>query len=141
MKDNKGQVALEYMLIFAISMILLVVFTLPLAEVTVQNTLDVSHTMDAKSNLEKISQAIRQVYGQGQGSRQSVDVISEKDMKVNVASNYVSCGMVLNDGSLKFEKVSFSSTLKKSDIVLKKGENSVVVDWPIGSENMQIYVK
>lgn len=141
MKDNKGQVALEYMLIFAISMILLIVFTLPLAENAVQNTLDVSHTMDAKSNLEKISQAIRQVYGQGQGSRQSVDVISAKDMKVNVASNYVSCGMVLNDGSLKFEKVSFSSTLKKSDIVLKKGENSVVVDWPIGSENMQIYVK
>lgn len=141
MKDSKGQVALEYMLIFAVSMILLIVFTLPLTENALQNTLDVSDTLDAKSNLEVISQAIREVYGQGQGSRQSVEIVSSKDMKVNVASNYLSCAMVLNDGSLKFEKVYFTSTLKKTDIALKKGENSIVVDWPIGSENMQIYVK
>ena len=68
-KDEAGQVALEYMLIFAVSLILLIVFTLPLADLTISNTLDVSDTLDVKSDLSEIADAVKQVYGQGQGSR------------------------------------------------------------------------
>lgn len=141
MKDNTGQVALEYLLIFAVSMILLVVFTLPLAEHSIQNTLDVSDTLDAKADLEMIAQAIREVYGQGQGSKQTVDIISDRNIKVNVANNHVSCNMILKDGSIKNEKIYFKSTLEKSSINLKKGENSLTVYWPVDNENMQIYTK
>ena len=139
-RDNGGQVALEYLLIFAISLILLIVFTLPLTQVAVEDTLDVSDTLEVKSDLSKIVHAIKEVYGQGQGSRQTVNVASSKNLKVNVASNYISCSLKLKDGSAKLERVYFTSTLKKSSINLAKGENSVVVEWPQSSENMQIYV-
>ncbi|MBE6502249.1 MAG: class III signal peptide-containing protein [Methanobrevibacter thaueri] len=141
MNDSKGQVALEYLLIFAVSLILLVIFTLPLTELTIQNTLDVSDTLNAKSDLSKLSQAIEEVYGQGQGSRQTVNVVLSKNCKVNVESNYISCNLKLHDGKSKSEKIYFKSTLEKSALYLKKGENSIVIEWPENSENMQIFVR
>nr|WP_295000004.1 class III signal peptide-containing protein [uncultured Methanobrevibacter sp.] len=140
MMDDKGQVALEYMLIFAVSLILLIVFTLPLSETTIQNTLDVSDTLNAKSDLSKIAQAVSQVYGQGQGSKQSVHIVSSDDIDVNVNQNYISSTLKLNDGSKKVEKINFKSTLEKSNVHLRKGENSITVDWPESSQNMRIYV-
>lgn len=141
MMDNKGQVSLEYMLIFAASLILLIVFTLPLAEMTVENTLDVSDTLDAKSDLSKISQTVKEVYGQGQGSKQTLHIVCSQDLTVDVANNYVSCNLKLKDGSSKAEKAYFKSTFEKSSLNLRKGENSIVVEWPEDSENMQIFVK
>ena len=139
-RDSRGQVALEYMLIFAVSLILLIVFTLPLTQFAVEDTLDVSDTLNAKSDLSKISQAIKEVYGQGQGSRQTVTIVSSKNVKMNIAGNYASCTFQLNDGTLKSEKIYYKSTLKKSSLYIKKGENSIVVEWPQSSENMQIYI-
>ncbi|WP_462315208.1 class III signal peptide-containing protein [Methanobrevibacter sp.] len=141
MVDDRGQVSLEYMLIFAISLILLAVFTLPLTERTIENTLDVSDTLDVKSDLSKISLAVKEVYGQGQGSKQTIHIVSSKDLQVNVADNYISCTLKLNDGQSKTEKMYFKSTLEKSSIYLKKGENSIVVEWPENCENMQIFVR
>ena len=141
MIDSRGQVSLEYLLIFAVSMILLIAFTLPLTELTIGNTLDVSDTLDAKSDLSKMSQAIEKVYGQGQGSKQRIDVVASKDLKVDIASDHISCNLKLKDGQNKPEKINFRSTLEKSSIYLKKGENSIIVEWPENSENMQIYVK
>lgn len=141
MVDDRGQVSLEYMLIFAISLILLAVFTLPLTERTIENTLDVSDTLDVKSDLSKISLAVKEVYGQGQGSKQTIHIVSSKDLQVNVADNYISCTLKLNDGQTKTEKMYFKSTLEKSSIYLKKGENSIVVEWPENCENMQIFVR
>ena len=141
MVDDRGQVSLEYMLIFAISLILLAVFTLPLTERTIENTLDVSDTLDVKSDLSKMSLAVKEVYGQGQGSKQTIHIVSSKDLQVNVADNYISCTLKLNDGKSKTEKMYFKSTLEKSSIYLKKGENSIVVEWPENCENMQIFVR
>ena len=141
MIDSRGQVSLEYLLIFVVSLILLIAFTLPLAELTIGNTLDVSETLNVKSDLSKVSQAIEEVYGQGQGSKHTIDVVASKDLKVNVASDYISYDIKLKDGQNKAEKIYFRSTLEKSSIYLKKGENSITVEWPENSENMQIYVK
>ena len=58
-KEDKGQVSLEYLLIFAVSIILLIAFTLPLAEIGLEKTLDVSNTMNAKGELSKLSNAVR----------------------------------------------------------------------------------
>ena len=141
MGDDRGQVALEYLLIFAISMILLIVFTLPLAEKSVENTLDVSDALEAKSNLARIAQAVMEVYGQGQASRQSVDVISKQPIKVNVNENHVSSNLKLKDGTSKLVEVDCNSNIEKTSISLGKGKNTIVVEWPEGSENMEIYTK
>ena len=139
--DDGGQVALEYILIFAVSLILLIVFTLPLTEKSVENTLDVSDALDAKSNLAKIAQTIMQVYGEGQGSKHSVNIISKQSIKVNVDDNHISSNLKLKDGTSKLIEVDYNSNLPKSSIHLSKGENIIVAEWPVGSENMIIYTK
>ena len=141
MRDDRGQVALEYLLIFAVSLILLIVFTLPLTEKSVENTMDVTDALNAKSNLAEISQAIMQVYGEGQGSKHSANVISKQSIKVNIGENYLSTNIKLNDGTYKLIKVNHNSNLAKSSIYLSKGENTIIVEWPVGSENMKIYTK
>ena len=138
-KDNRGQIALEYLLIFTISMILLIVFTLPLAEITIEDTFDVSDTLNAKSDLAKISQAIQQVYGEGQGAKQSVVVDSKKAIKVNVGVNSLSTTLKLHDGSDKVINIGYTSKLSKTSISLNKGVNTIVVEWPVNSVNMRIY--
>ena len=141
MGDDKGQVALEYILIFAISLILLIVFTLPLTEKSVENTLDVSDAIDAKSNMAKIAQVVMQVYGEGQGSRHSVSIISKKPIKIDIDDIHVSSNIKLNDGTYKLIKISCNSNLAKSSLYLINGENTVVAEWPRGSEKMEIYTK
>lgn len=139
--DNKGQVALEYILIFAISLILLAVFTIPLTQQSVENTLDVSDALSFQSDLSKITHGIEKVHGEGQGSKQSIEIISPRDIKVSVANNYISCNLKLKSGSSKLIKINYKSTLEKTNIHLNKGENTIIVEWPADSENMYIYTK
>ena len=139
MMDNRGQVSLEYLLIFAISMILLIAFTLPLTDFTIQTTLDVSDSLDMKSDLSKLSQAIQTVYGQGQGSRQIVNIISQAPSKIDVTDSHVSCSLKLKDGSRKLVKVTSKSNLAKTTIPISEGTNTIVVEWPVGSETMNIH--
>ena len=139
MMDNRGQVSLEYLLIFAISMILLIAFTLPLTDFTIQTTLDVSDSLDMKSDLSKLSQAIQTVYGQGQGSRQIVNIISQAPSKIDVTDSHVSCNLKLKDGCRKLVKVTSKSNLAKTTIPISEGTNTIVVEWPVGSETMNIH--
>jgi uncharacterized protein (UPF0333 family) len=137
--DDRGQVAMEYILIFAISLILLVVFTLPLAEMSIENTLDVSDSLNAKSELSKLAQAIMKVYGEGQGARQTLHINCPKSLNLNVADSYVSTNMKLKDGSNKLIKVNSKSNLARTSLKLSKGDNVIVVEWPVDGENMEIY--
>ena len=109
MMDNKGQVSLEYLLIFAVTLIILIVFTLPLLHESMGNTFDVSNSIKTKSDLSKLSQAIKQVYGQGQGSRITIGIDTESPVKINVAKNYVSSKIKLNDGQYKEIKIPVKS--------------------------------
>ena len=141
MTDDRAQISLEYLLIFAISLIMLMVFTLPLAEDSIKNALDVSDSLDAKYGMSTIAQAIREVYGEGQGSKRTIDFDSDRNIKVYISDSHISCNLKLKSDSNKQLKESFKSNLKKSSITLNKGKNVIIVEWPIGSENMLIYKK
>lgn len=140
-KDNNGQVALEYLLIFTISLILLIVFTLPLVDMTIENTFDVTDTINVKADLDKITQAIKQVYGEGQGAKQTVNINLKDSIKINFDSNTISTNLKLAAGSYKFIKLNYNSNLPKSSISLNKGTNTLIVEWPVDSSNMKIYKK
>ena len=139
MGENRGQISLEYMLIFAIGLILLMVFTFPIAELTVKNTLDISDMLKVKSDLCELSHAIEQVYSQGQGSKQTVYIDSPGDIRIDIDTRWVSCYFKLKDNSKKLIKVNHESNLEKSSVSLKKGMNAVVVQWPENNEVMEIY--
>lgn len=141
MKENTAQVSLEYLLIFSISLIILIAFTVPLLKQSMDNTFDVSDSLKAKSDLSKIAQAIRQVYGQGQGSKQTVTVDSNLPVKIDVANDHVTSKIKLKDGNNKVEKINVKSTLKTDSFKLKKGTHTFVVEWPVGSQTMRIYQK
>lgn len=134
--DNKGQVSLEYLLIFAVSLIILIVFTLPLVDYGMKATLDVGDSLKIKSDLADIASAIKTVYNEGQGSRQTVNIQSDKRITVNVASSYLSGS---SDYASNPIRVPCKSNLESSSISIKKGNNVIVVEWPVGSENMLIY--
>ncbi len=137
--DSKGQVSLEYLLIFAVTFIILIVFTLPLLHESMDNTFDISDSIKAKSELSKLSQAIKKVYGQGQGSRISVDLDIDVPIKINIANNHISSKIKLKNNQYKEIKIPVKSKLKASSFKLSKGKNTVVIEWPLNSEYMTIY--
>lgn len=140
-KDNKGQISLEYMLIFAVALILLIAFTLPIAQFALENTLDVSNTLNAKSELSKMSNAISQVYSEGQGSKQTVYVSMDKSLNVKITNSYMSTSFRLSDGKTKELKLNHNSNLESGSLFLDKGENKIIVEWPVDRGQMMVYKK
>ena len=140
-KENKGQVSLEYLLIFAISIIILTAFTLPLTEFALEKTLDTSNTLNAKGELSKLSNAITQVYGEGEGSRQTLHLTLDESINVKVTSSYLSTSYIMKDGTKKQLKLDHESNLNSGSLFLDKGENKIIVEWPIDKAQMTIYKK
>ena len=141
MMDSRGQVSLEYLLIFAVSLIILIAFTLPLLEESMNNTFDISDSIKTKSDLSQLSQAIKQVYGQGQGARITVSLDIDKPVKIDIDNNFISSKIKLKDNSYKDIKIPVKSKLKTDSFKLSKGKNNFVVEWPVNSEYMIIYKK
>ena len=139
--EDKGQVSLEYLLIFAVSLIFLMIFTLPLTQQAVENTIDISDSLNAKSEISKISLAIKEVYGEGQGSKHMVNLNSNNKIKIAITDNYAYCNLKLKSKETKVIKEYFNSNVEKTSITLDKGANTLIVEWPINSENMIIYRK
>lgn len=139
MIDSRGQVSLEYLLIFSMSLILLIAFTLPLLEQSMDNTFDVSDSIKTKEELSKIAQAIKKVYGDGQGSKQTVYLDVDKSVKIDITNNHVSSKIKLKDNKQKEIRIDVISKLKSKSFKLSKGEKTFVVEWPENSKNMIIY--
>lgn len=139
--DNKGQISLEYLMIFAVSLILLIAFTLPLSEIAINDTFDVSNNLNAKSELSKLSNAITQVYSEGQGSKQTLYLDMDESLKVKIANSYLSAYIRLHDGTSKQLKIDYNSNLDSGSLFLDKGMNKIIVEWPINEGNMQLYKK
>ena len=140
-KEDKGQVSLEYLLIFAVSIILLIAFTLPLAQTAIENTMDVSNSLNVKSELSKLSNAISLVYCEGYGSKQTVYLTLDEPVNVGISNSYLSSKYMLNDGKYKDFRLDCNSNLNKGSLFLDKGENKIIVEWPVNDEKMIIYKK
>ena len=139
MGEDKGQVSLEYLLIFAVSIILLIAFTLPLAEMTIENSMDVSNSLNVKAELSKLSNAISLVYSEGHGSKQTVYLTLDEPVNVKISNSYLSSNYKLHDGKYKDFKLNYNSNLNKGSLFLDKGENKIIVEWPLNDEKMIIY--
>lgn len=141
MKESRGQVSLEYLLIFALSLIILVAFTMPFLVQSMDMSFDVSSSIGAKSDLSRMAHAIKQVYGEGQGSKQTITIDADVPVKIDVANNHVSSKIKLKNGDNKVVKMNVKSTLKTNSFKLNKGMHTFVIEWPVGSKNMIISEK
>lgn len=138
-KEDRAQVSLEYMLILAVSLIILVVFTMPLLNEVMSNTFDVSDSLNTKSDISAIAQSIKKVYGEGEGSRQTITIDVKKPVKIDISNNQISSKIKLNNNKYKVIKINVKSKLKTTALKLDEGKNSMVVEWPVGEENMILY--
>ena len=133
--------SLEYLLIFALSLIILVAFTMPFLVQSMDMSFDVSSSIGAKSDLSRMAHAIKQVYGEGQGSKQTITIDADVPVKIDVANNHVSSKIKLKNGDNKVVKMNVKSTLKTNSFKLNKGMHTFVIEWPVGSKNMIISEK
>lgn len=138
MTDSRGQISLELLLVFAISLTVLILFTLPLSEIAIENTLDLSDANNVKSQLSQIANGINQVYSEGQGSKKTVIVDLDKDITVSFKNNLIQSNFKLNDGSYKYININHDAVNLDSSLNLKKGLNKVVIHWPEGYEYLTI---
>lgn len=139
--DDRGQISLEYLLIFAVSLIILIAFTLPLVETALENTLDVSDSLNAKNELSKLSNTISQVYAEGHGSKQTIYLSLNREINVKISNSYLSGSHVMHDGNIKEIRLIYNSNLNSGSLFLEKGENKIIVEWPVGQDKMIIYKK
>lgn len=137
--DNRGQISLEYLLITVISLIVLIAFTLPLMDYGMGTAMDISDSLKVKSDLSDIALAVKTVYNEGQGSKQTVHIQPKEAVRVNVEGSRLSGSVQLHDGGYKRIDVPCKSNLDSSSVYLKKGSSTIIVEWPVNSENMMIY--
>ncbi len=140
-KENNGQISVEYLFIFAIALIILTIFTLPLANVAIEKTTDVSDAINVKSQLYKIASGINQVYSEGQGAKQTVNLELDQSVNVNIYKKHISATVKFNDKSSKLIRVNHDSDVSSGVLKLDKGKNTVVIEWPVGSEKIFISKK
>ena len=137
--DNRGQISLEYLLITVISLMVLIACTLPLMDYSMGTAMDISDSLKVKSDLSDIAFAVKTVYNEGQGSKQTVHIQPKEGINVHVEESHLSTRVPLHDGGYKMVKVPCKSNLESSSVYLKKGNSAIIVEWPVNSENMMIY--
>ena len=115
--------------------------TLPLTEQAIEDTLDVSNALAVKNDLSKITHAIGEVYGEGQGSKQTVNIMSQDKLKIYLTNNHIFCKLKLKSGLYKSIDDYYESNLASYSITINKGENILVVEWPENRDNMIIYTE
>ena len=64
-----------------------------------------------------------------------------KAMNVKISNSYLSGSYVMHDGNTKEIRLNYNSNLNSGSLFLDKGENKIIVEWPVGQERMIIYKK
>lgn len=140
-KENNGQISIEYLFIFTISLIILTVFTIPLADLAIEKTTEISNTLNVKSQLYKIADGINQVYGEGKGAKQSINLELDEKVNINIYRNHISASVKFNDKSSKLIKVSHECGDISGSLQLNKGKHTIIIQWPEDMENVVISKK
>lgn len=128
-KDKKGQLSLEFILIFAISLIILTIFTIPLSEIAIGNTLEIADIANTKSDVTKIANGISEVYSQGQGSKKTIHIDSNRNYILKISPKSISTTLTLENGDTKTIKSSHNYNNINTNINIEKGKNKIIINW------------
>lgn len=138
MEDEQGQLSLELILIFAISIIVLTIFTLPLSELAIGNTLEVSEVINTKSNLYEIANGINEVYSQGQGAKKTITINSDNSYLIKISPNSLTTTLTLENGDKKNLKVNHEYNNLNLIINIEKGKNRIIINWDENSDYLTV---
>ncbi len=137
-KDKNGQMSVEVIFLFAISIIILIAFTIPISQLTIENNLDISNSLNTKNELLKLVNGIDNVYSQGVGSKQTVIIETNKEIPIMIRSKTLSGELLLHDNKIKSFSYNHKSDNVNCNLKLEKGINKVLISWPENSKNIVI---
>ena len=78
--DSYGQLSLEYLLLFFISLIILSTISIPLLNISIDDTMDVTKSVETKEALTEISKNVKLLY--------SLDDDSKKTVSIYIPANF-----------------------------------------------------
>ncbi|MDR2830610.1 MAG: class III signal peptide-containing protein [Methanobrevibacter sp.] len=137
-KDNKGQLSIEYLLIVFISILILIAITLPALEFGISNSMDMMNILKIKSEAVKITEAANNIYYNGIGSKKTVLADIPKDTTIHLNSKNAYFDYMLSDGDMKRIYLINKCPGLINTVALSKGTNKIVVEWSINSNKIEI---
>ena len=136
--EDKGQLSLEYLLIFSISLILLVLLTIPFSNMAIETVTDISDSINVKSEMIDLKNSINNVYSEGQLSKRTVYINVNKEVELNIKEGIIYCNLNLHNNKTKSIKVSILDSNLNSTLKLNKGENKIIITWLEGGESISL---
>lgn len=131
--DNKGQLSLEYILSAMMVILLITLLSMPILSLTIDYSNDIVDSINAKSELSKITDAIDFCFNSGKGSKKTVLLDFNKDLSVRFSGNgkngIAIVNLELSDGSSKEISSDFEYLGLNENIHFSKGFNKLLVEW------------
>ncbi|WP_304125504.1 hypothetical protein [Methanosphaera cuniculi] len=104
--NNKGQITLEYMLIFFISIILITTVVLPFLCEEIDTVDDIKTTMQTKAMLNELSNNVNMIYSSEYGTCKNIAIKTPSRLNLsytqNGSRNYISTYITLNNNSRRW---------------------------------------
>ena len=138
---NKGQLSLEYILSSMIVILIISLISVPILLAAMDFSNDIIDSINAKSELSKITDAIDFCYGSGKGSKRIVLVDFNRDVDIRLYNDgkmgFASISLNLSDNAKELTN-SFDYNGLNENIHLQKGFNRIAVKWDEDSNMIEV---
>ena len=138
---NKGQLSLEYILSSMIVILIISLISVPILLTAMDFSNDMIDSINAKSELFKITDAIDFCYASGKGSKRIVLVDFNRNVDIRLYNDgkmgFASINLNLSDNEKEIES-SFDYKGLNENIHLSKGFNKLAVKWDEDSNGIEV---
>lgn len=138
---NKGQLSLEYVLSSMIVILIISLISVPILLTAMDYSNDILDSINSKSELSKITDAIDFCYASGKGSKRIVLVDFNRNVDIRLYNDgkngLASISLNLSDNSQEITSY-FDYNGLNENIHLSKGSNRIAVEWDEDSNVIEI---
>ena len=139
--DKKGQLSLEYVLSSMIVILIISLISVPILLTAMDYSNDIVDSINAKSELSKITDALDFCYASGKGSKRIVYVDLNRNVDIRLYNDgnkgFASIDLNLSDNSKEITS-SFDYNGLNENIHLSKGFNKIAVKWDEDSNVIEL---
>ena len=139
--DIKGQLSLEYVLSSMIVILIISLISVPILLTAMDYSNDIIDSINAKSELSKITDAIDFCYASGKGSKRIVYVDFNRNVDIRFYNDgkrgFASINLNLSDNAKEIIS-SFDYNGLNENIHLSKGFNKISVKWDEDSNVIEV---
>lgn len=138
---NKGQLSLEYVLSSMIVILIISLISIPILLTAIDFSNDIMDSINSKSELSKITDAIDFCYASGKGSKRVVLVDFNRNVDIRLYNDgkngLASINLNLSDNSKEITRY-FDYNGLNENIHLSKGFNRIAVKWDENSNVIEV---